>query len=170
MSTIANSLATSLLVSILIASGAPVLSQENRLAREIQSVQEVGDFKFELQGCQRKSQKVICQAWVTANKDVEVMYVGGDGRTTRLIDTSGTQYTTSSIQGVSTSSGHGVMVSLVKDVPMKISATFAGMPTSVQDIALFEVHINPDIKGQFRNIKITESKTGNALSPIKKKK
>jgi hypothetical protein len=48
------------------------------------------------------------------------------------------------------------------------------VPTSVQDIALFEIHIytinrNPE-NGQLRNIKITDSKIDTSPSPIKKKK
>jgi hypothetical protein len=53
---------------------------------------------------------------------------------------------------------------------MKMSATFADVPTSVQDLALFEVDFAGLPKGQLRNIKITESKTGNAPAPMKKKK
>jgi hypothetical protein len=169
MSAFTNSLASSLLASsILILGGVtPVLAQYSCPPREIQSVDEVGDFKFELQGCQRQGKKVTCQAWVTANKDVTVTYLAGNNYT-RLIDTSGTQYVPSSVQGANQTSVGGMNIPLVKDIPMKISATFADMPTLVQDIALFEVNINYG-KGQFRNIKITESKMGTYPSPIKKK-
>ena len=61
------------------------------------------------------------------------------------------------------------MLSLVKDVPIKISATFMDVPTSVQDVALFEIALDSN-KGQLRNIKITESKMGTSPSPVKKKK
>lgn len=49
------------------------------------------------------------------------------------------------------------------------------VPTSVKDIALFEIVLNDSsyalyLKGQLRNIKITELKMGNFLSSTKKKK
>ncbi|WP_309740782.1 hypothetical protein [Chamaesiphon sp. OTE_20_metabat_361] len=121
-----------------------------------------------MQGCQRQGKKVICQAWVTANKDGQITYLAGNDYT-RLIDTSGTQYVPSSVQGANQTTVSGMNISLVKGIPMKISATFADIPTLVQDIALFEVNINYG-KGQFRNIKITESKIGTSPAPIKKKK
>lgn len=170
MSIFTNSLTSSLLVSsILILAVRPVLSQYSCPPREIQSVHEVGDLKFELQGCQRSSKKVTCSAWVThTSKDVNgsVRYTG-----TRLVDTAGEQYKPSLINRPDASDY--ALLSLVKDVPMKISATFMDVPTSVQDIALFEIHTYLSQKsqiGQLRNIKITESKVGNSSSPIKKKK
>ena len=90
--------------------------------------------------------------------------------TTRIIDTSGDQYRASLINAAR----DNAPLSLVKDVPIKISATFMDVPTSVQDIALFEIATGISgvgyPKGQLRNIKITESKMGNSPSPIKKKK
>ena len=92
--------------------------------------------------------------------------------TTRIIDTSGDQYRASLINAAR----DNAPLSLVKDVPIKISATFMDVPTSVQDIALFEIAATYDLtlsrvlNGQLRNIKITESKMGNSPSPVKKKK
>ena len=86
--------------------------------------------------------------------------------TTRLVDTSGEQYKSSLINEARVYA----VLSLVKDVPIKISATFMDMPTSVQDVALFEIDTRFGGKGQLRNIKITESKIGTSPSPIKKKK
>jgi hypothetical protein len=60
-----------------------------------------------------------------------------------------------------------VVISLEKDVPMQFSATFADVPSAVEDIALFEVEF--ERKDQFRNIKITESTGGNPPA-IKKNK
>jgi hypothetical protein len=168
MSAFINSLASSLLASIILISGGgvtPVLAQYSCPPREIQSVHEVGDLKFELQGCQRSGKKVICSAWVT---DItrDNTYRVGEYSKTRLFDTSGEQYISSSNQPN--------LASLVKDVPMRISVTFVDVPTSVQDIALFEIPVNRagarSSNGQFRNIKITESNMGTAPSPIKKKK
>ena len=173
MSAFTNSLASSLLASSILISGGvtPVLAQYSCPPREIQSVHEVGDLKFELQGCQRSGKKVTCSAWLThTSKDISG-YVYSDG--TRLVDTSGEQYRASLINTVR---GNEVVVSLVKDVPIKISATFMDVPTSVQDIALFEIAATYDLtlsrvlNGQLRNIKITESKMGNSPSPVKKKK
>ena len=164
MSAFTNSLASSLLASSILISGevTPVLAQYSCPPREIQSVHEVGDLKFELQGCQRSGKKVTCSAWVTnTSKDSSVLLMFD---TTRLVDTSGEQYKPS-VPG-------STRLSLVKDVPIKILATFMDVSTSVQDIALFEIdiYINAEHKnGQLRNIKITESKIGTP-SPVKKKK
>ena len=170
MSAFTNSFAGSLLASsILISAGVtPVLAQYSCPPREIQSVHEVGDIKFELQGCQRSGKKVTCSAWLThTSKDISG-YVYSDG--TRLVDTSGEQYKASLINTVR----DYAPLSLVKDVPIKISATFMDVPTSVQDIALFEIvtyySYNRAPGGQLRNIKITESKMGNSPSPVKKKR
>ena len=164
MSEFINSLASSLLTSsILILGITPVFAQYSCPSREIQSVQEVGDLKFELQSCQRSGKKVTCSLWVTNTTKDESAYVSLEK--TRLVDTSGEQYK-SSVRS-------DMPLSLVKDVPIKISATFMDVPISVQDFALFEIvpYIQSrPIKGQLRNIKITESKVSNSSSPIKKKK
>jgi hypothetical protein len=59
-------------------------------------------------------------------------------------------------------------ISLVKDVPIKFSTAFADIPIAVEDVALFQVGLDR-ASGQFRNIRITESKVGNPPA-IKKKK
>ena len=168
MSAFTNSLASSLLAKLYFDFGGgvtPVLAQYSCPSREIQSVHEVGDLKFELQGCQRSGKKVTCSAWVThTSKDVRG-WVMLD--TTRLVDTSGEQYKSSLINN---EARVYAVLSLVKDVPIKISATFMDMPTSVQDVALFEIDTRFGGKGQLRNIKITEAKIGTSPSPIKKKK
>ena len=167
MSAFTNSLASSLLASSILISGevTPVLAQYSCPPREIQSVHEVGDLKFELQGCQRSGKKVTCSAWVTnTSKDISGS-VGFDA--TRLVDTSGEQYKPSLINRADRDYAP---LSLVKNVPMRISTTFMDVPTSVQDIALFEIATNLGDKGQLRNIKITESKIGTSPSPVKKKK
>jgi len=163
MSAFTNSLASPLLASsILILGVIPVLAQYSCPSREIQSVHEVGDLKFELQGCQRFGKKVTCSAWVTNT----IRDINGYVRdTTRIVDTSGEQYKSSSINAVRSN----LPLSFAKDVPMKISATFMDVPTSIQDIALFEI-VTYGPKGQLRNIKITESKMGNFPSSVKKKK
>jgi hypothetical protein len=61
-------------------------------------VHEVGDYKFELKGCQRSGKKVVCSAWVTqTNKDIQTYYFSGTGYT-RLVDAAGTEYPSASIQ------------------------------------------------------------------------
>jgi len=166
MSVFTNSLASSLLASSIFVSGLkPVLAQYSCPSREIQSVYEVGDLKFELQGCQRSGKKVTCSAWITNMSKDSGGYV--EFAKTRLVDTAGEQYKPSNT-GTD-------RLSLVKDVPIKISATFMDVPTSVQDIALFEIvsidgSYNHYPNGQLRNIKITESKIGNFPSSTKKKK
>ena len=167
MSTFTSSLTRSLIASIISILGVtPVLAQYSCPPREIQSVHEVGDLKFELQGCQRSGKKVTCSAWATNLKRDYGYSFSLYERRTRLVDTSGEQYLSSSTQPSSTS--------LVKDVPLKISVTFKDVPTSIQDIALFEISWNGSGgdygTGQLRNIKITESKIGISPSPIKKKK
>jgi hypothetical protein len=141
-------------------------------------VHEVGDYKFELKGCQRSSKKVICSAWLTqTNKDIQLDYRSGTG-STRLVDAAGTEYPSSSIQVSSTIiSGEGswTKVSLVKDIPLQLSAIFTDVPASVQYVALFELKLmeydnyRRDLSGQLRNTQITESKGGNPPA-IKKKK
>ena len=164
MSAFINSLASSLLASsILILGLKPVLAQYSCPSREIQSVHEVGDLKFELQGCQRSGKKVTCSLWITdTSKDNQGYIVSSR---TRLIDTLGVQYQ-ASVRG-------NLPLSLVKDVPIKISATFTDVSTPVQDIALFEIPIyifgGGDRNGQLRNIKIIEAKMSNSSSPIKRK-
>jgi hypothetical protein len=124
-----------------------------------------------LKGCQRSGKKVICSAWVTqTNKDIQLLYRNGTGHT-RLVDAAGTEYPSASIQvgsQINNSQGGSVTASLVKDVPIQLLATFTDIPTSVQDIALFELGFNYAPKGQLRNTKITESQVGN--SPAIKKK
>ena len=164
MSAFINSLASSLLTSSILVSGVtPVLAQYSCPSREIQSVHEVGDLKFELQSCQRLSKKVTCSLWVTNTTKDASAYVSLED--TRLVDTSGEQYKSSVLSNIP--------LSLVKDVPIKISATFVDVPISVQNIALFEIvpyiAYSP-IKGQLRNIKITEYKVSDPSSSIKKKK
>jgi hypothetical protein len=129
-------------------------------------VHEVGDYKFELKGCQRSGKKVICSAWVTqANKDTQARYYGD---WTRLVDAAGREYPSSSIQ-VGSQNSSIIDVFLTKDTPLQLSATFVDVPTSVQDIALFELVLNSsNFRGQLRNIKITESTGGNP--PVIKKK
>jgi hypothetical protein len=173
MSIFTKSLASSLLVSsILILGLKPVLAQYSCPSREIQSVNEVGELKFELKGCQRSIKKVTCLAWITNTiKDSRGGYVGFDQ--TRLVDTAGDQYKPSLIQAFKRSERDNAPLSLVKDVPIKISVTFMDIPTSVQDIALFEIYtsiVGETPRGQFRNIKITESKIDNSSSPTKKRK
>jgi hypothetical protein len=171
MSEFINSLASSLLTSsILILGITPVLAQYSCPSREIQSVYEVGDLKFELQGCQRSGKKVTCSAWITNTSKDTRGWVGFDA--TRIVDTSGVQYKPSLLQNFSRAERDNAPLSLVKDVPIKMSATFIDVPTSVQDIALFELptYADGDKNGQLRNIKITESKIGTSPSPIKKKK
>jgi hypothetical protein len=131
-------------------------------------VHEVGDYKFELKGCQRSGKKVICSAWVTqTNKDIQVRYYRNS---TRLIDAAGTEYPSSSVQVGGSQNPLVIDVSLVKDIPLQLSATFVDVPTSVQDIALFELGFyNTNLKGQLRNTQITESNGGNTPS-VKKKK
>lgn len=90
--------------------------------------------------------------------------------TTRLVDTAGDQYKPSLVQDIQRSKRDNAPLSLVKDVPIKISVTFMDVPTSVQNIALFEILVGGSVKGQFRNIKITELKTSNSSFPIKKKR
>jgi len=165
MSAFINSLASSLLASsIMILEVIPVLAQYSCPSREIQSLHEVGDLKFELQGCQRSGKKVTCSAWITnTDKDIQG-YVAG----TRLVDTSGEQY-----KFLPTKDSGYIMLSFAKDVPMKISASYMDVPTSVQDIALFEIETASGgfiKKGQFRNLKITQLKMGNPPSSVKKKK
>jgi hypothetical protein len=120
-----------------------------------------------LKGCQRSGKKVTCSAWVTqTNKDDTLYY---RLRFTRLVDAAGMEYPSASIQAGSKSVNEGyIAVSLVKDVPMQFSATFVDVPSTVEDIALFEVGTDPK-KGQFRNTKIAESKGSNPPA-IKKKK
>ncbi len=145
----------------------PVLAQYSCPSREIQRVHEVDDYKFELKGCQRSGKKVICSAWVTqTNKDTSEIYEGGN---TRLVDAAGTEYSSSSLQ-IGSKISNFIIVSLVKDIPIQVSATFLDVPTSVQDIALFEViFTNSRVKGQLRNTKIIESNGSNSPA-IKKKK
>lgn len=58
MSTFTSSLTGSLIASsILILGVTPVLAQYSCPSREIQSVYEVGNLKFELQDCQRSVKK-----------------------------------------------------------------------------------------------------------------
>jgi hypothetical protein len=171
-------LATSLLASSIIVGGVtPALAQYSCPSREIQSVHEVGDYKFELKGCQRSGKKVTCSAWVTqTNKDIQPYYYSGTGYT-RLVDAAGTEYPSASIQvGSQIANGQGtaIRVSLVKDIPLQLSATFTDVPTSVQDVALFELGLDDldkyrKLSGQLRNTKITELKGGNTPA-IKKKK
>jgi hypothetical protein len=153
-------IATSLLASSIIMGGVtPVLAQYSCPSREIQSVHEVGEYKFELKGCQRSGKKVTCSAWIAqVNRDTNVYYYSP----TRLIDAAGTEYLATLVQGGRASG------SLVKDVPIQFLATFADVPSTVEDIALFEVGLD-SVRGQFRNIKITESKGSNSPA-IKKKK
>jgi hypothetical protein len=171
MSAFTNSLASSLLVSsILIPGLKPVLAQYSCPPREIQSVHEVGNIKFELQSCQRSGKKVTCSAWITNTSKDGGGYVGFDK--TRLVDTAGEQYKPSSVQNIKRSERDNAPLSLAKDVPIKMSFTFMDVPTSVQDIALFEISTvveGGSEQGQLRNIKIIESKVSNSSSPIKKK-
>jgi hypothetical protein len=155
----------------------PVLAQYSCPSREIQRVHEVGDYKFELKGCQRSGKKVICSAWVTqTNKDVQLYYLNGTGYT-RLIDAAGTEYPSVSIQVGSQiqQDSNPMRISLTKDIPLQLLATFIDVPISVQDVALFELGLDENssslrrFTGQLRNTKITESKGGNAPA-IKKNK
>jgi hypothetical protein len=166
MLSFSKKIAASFLASSIIVGGVtPALAQYSCPSREIQSVHEVGNFKFELKGCQRSGKKVTCSAWMTqTNTDLTAIYYTSG---TRLVDTAGTEYPSVSIQYSSQKSTGNIGISLVKDIPIQFSATFIDVPSSVEDIALFEV--NGNIKIQFRNIKITESKGGNP-SAIKKKK
>jgi hypothetical protein len=166
MLSFSKKIAASFLVSSVIVGGVtPTLAQYTCPSREIQLVHEVNDYKFELKGCQRSGKKVTCSAWVTqTNRDLTVIYSTNG---TRLVDTTGTEYLSTSIQYSTQKSTGNIVMSLVKDVPMQFSATFVDIPTSVENIALFEV--NATAKSQFRNIKITESKGGNPPA-IKKKK
>lgn len=172
MSAFINSLASSLLTSsILIFGITPVLAQYSCPSREIQSVHEVGELKFELQSCQRSGKKVTCSAWITNTSKDGTGYVGFDK--TRLVDTAGEQYKLLSIQNIKRSESDSAPLSLVKDVPIKMSFIFMDVPTSVQDIALLEISsvVNGrSEEGQIRNIKVMESKAGSSPSPIKKKK
>jgi hypothetical protein len=89
-----------------------------------------------------------------------------------LIDAAGMEYPSSLIQvgNQIANNGNLINVSLTKDVPIQLLATFTDIPTSVQDVALFElVFINGELRGQLRNTKITESTGGNPPA-IKKKK
>jgi hypothetical protein len=133
-------------------------------------VHEVGDRKFELKGCQRSGKKVTCSAWVTqTNKDIKLEYRNGAGYT-RPVDAAGLEYSSASIQVGSQIVDNCSGVSSTKDTPLQLSATFADVPTSVQDIALFELGFyDTNLKGQLRNTQITESKGGNTPA-IKKKK
>ena len=172
MSTFTNSLTNSLIASsILILGVTPVLAQYSCPSREVQSVHEVGDIKFELQGCQRSGKKVTCSAWITDTSKDGRGYVGFDK--TRLVDTAGEQYKLLSIQNIKRSERDNAPLSLVKDVPIRMSFIFMDVPISVQDIALLEISsvVNGyDSSGQLRNIKVTESKVGSSPSSIKKKK
>jgi hypothetical protein len=141
-------------------------------------VHEVGDYKVELKGCQRSGKKVTCSAWVTqTNKDIQLQYLNGTGWT-RLVDAAGTEYPSASIQvGSQIANGQSgwMFISLVKDTPLQLSTTFADVPTSVQDVALFELGLDENsysrrrFTGQLRNTQIIESKSGNSPA-IKKKK
>jgi hypothetical protein len=103
----------------------PVLAQYSCPSREIQRVHEVGDYKFELKGCQRSGKKVTCSAWVTqTNKDIQLIYRIGAGYT-RVVDAAGTEYTASLIQVGSQSAANNYLpVSLAKDIPIQLLATF----------------------------------------------
>ena len=133
MSAFINSLASSLLTSsILILGITPVLAQYSCPSREIQSVHEVGELKFELQSCQRLGKKVTCSAWITnTSKDLRTLALFAS---TRLVGISGEQYKPSNL--------NNIPLSLAKDVPIKISVVFMDVPILVQDIALFEIPIN----------------------------
>jgi hypothetical protein len=174
-------ISTSLLVSsIIMGTVTPVFAQYSCPSREIQRVHEVGDYKFELKGCQRSGKKVICSAWITqTNKDIKVNYLNGTGHT-RLVDAAGTEYISSSIQAgsqIQNRDNYPISISLVKHIPIQVSATFLDVPTLVQDVALFELALDRydensafqrDFKGQLRNTKITELTGGNP--PVIKKK
>jgi hypothetical protein len=89
MLSFSTKIAASFLASSVIVGGiTPALAQYSCPSREIQSVHEVGDYRFELKGCQRYGKKVTCSAWLTqTNKDIYLY-----NYSTRLIDAVGMKY------------------------------------------------------------------------------
>jgi hypothetical protein len=143
-----NNLASLLLpLAFLMGGITPVLAQYSCPSREIQMVSQPGDVKFELKDCQRQGRKVVCQQWVTSTKADGGLSFYSSPDAIRIVDLSGEQHRGSSSYNSS----------LVRDVPMKLTAIFPDVPTTVKDIVLLELSTTVG-QIQFRNVKITEAK------------
>jgi hypothetical protein len=140
-------------------------AQRNGTSNSNQQVLEDNDFRFQLLNCQRKSKLVTCNLLITnlsADRSLTIF-------PSRVFDSSGSEYAMKSFfLGNRTD---GFAHSVVQGVPIKSSLTFE-IPSEVTEFTLLEIPYNfaaPNIwttaapaKLQFRNIKITPSKSSGA--------
>lgn len=141
-----------------------VAQGQNNSASSQQTIED-NDFRFQLLNCQRKSKVVNCNFLITnlsVDRSLTIF-------PSRVFDSSGSEYAMKSFfLGNRTD---GFAHSVVQGVPIKSSLTFE-MPSEVTEFTLLEIPYNfasPNIwttaapaKLQFRNIKITPSKSSGA--------
>lgn len=111
--------------------------------KEVQSSYENNGIKFEVQDCQRQAKKVTCGGLITSTeKDLgDVRLSVNSGSMTRMIDSSGNEYTASIGKIGNKESREVVNSKLTKDVPMKMIVVFADVPSDVKDIASLEIDV-----------------------------
>jgi hypothetical protein len=104
---------------------------------------------------------VLCDVWLTAlEQDYEMFQVYIDR--IRLIDGAGDTYLPKLVRasGKEGTAGYTLTFRLTKNAPLKVTASFANVPSSAKDAALLEVntYVNNSsyifAVGQLRNLKI----------------
>jgi hypothetical protein len=110
---------------------------------------EDNEFRFELQGCQRRNERVRCDLVVTnvATTDRDIQLSGRSG--TRGITTSGDEIMPQEVQ-LGKSKGVFASSNLVKDIPLRGAIIFEAVPRQLSSLSLLEVNY---LHGSWRTVK-----------------
>ncbi len=132
------------------------LKQETPKAQ--QTVEDNG-FKFELQNCQRATQRVTCSFLITniEQQDRDLTLWVNASSNSRIFDSSGNEYIAKEAQLGRDRSTFGATTRLIRSIPAKASVSF-DLPQELTKLAVLEVGYDIGRKLQFRDVSIVGSK------------
>lgn len=135
---------------------------------------EERELKFELQGCNKKNQQLICNILITSlaakNRTIEFRAFGYTSQQSRAIDNSGNEYVAQKVKIGNQERSSSLQTELIPGIPTKVSLIFE-LPQQVTKFAVLEADIaaygysNVGLKAQFRNVNISGSQASNPANP-----
>ena len=117
------------------------------------------DFTFELSGCRRSGQSITCEFSVKNNASEDRGFIlygsDNDARSSRLIDSSGNEFYSSTLQLGTATTDHRISLTLplVPQVPVNASLTFVDSKVKIDSIRLLRISF-------FRTHKTWNARTG----------
>jgi hypothetical protein len=124
------------------------------------TVYEDERIKITLQDCSRKQQDTICQATLTSKSSDRQIDLNGN--TVKLVDLEGNEYYATSVRLANRiSDNNSIKTELVENIPFRASFVFSKVPTTLTQVALFQIPLSGSVNvtAKFRNVTISDRAT-----------